>query len=200
MTEPLVNAGIIKDTIFHLASGVKKKLPAKSIPEILYEFGSINKDALEKITRKRIEKVVCQLLFWQDGDFQFEPDDIDPKGKVEIPDHGWELSKGMSPEYLLVEGARVHDESSQTRLVSTEELTGFKREEAEWEGEWGSPAPAGRKKGHIILKGSYTGTEVSKLSFRDNPAYSEICKRYIPEGYPFYGWRQRNSRPWPVWS
>src|SRR4030043_602183 len=144
--EDLLNAGIIKDTIFHLASGVKKKLPAKSIPEILYEFGSINKDALEKITRKRIEKVVCQLLFWQDGDFQFELDDIDPKGKVEIPDHGWELSKGMSPEYLLVEGARVHDESSQTRLVSTEELTGFKREEVEWEGEWEvQPPPVERK-------------------------------------------------------
>ena len=144
--EDLLNAGIIKDTIFHLASGVKKKLPAKSIPEILYEFGSINKDALEKITRKRIEKVVCQLLFWQDGDFQFELDDIDPKGKVEIPDHGWELSKGMSPEYLLVEGARVHDESSQTRLVSTEELTGFKGEEGEWEGEWEvQPPPVERK-------------------------------------------------------
>jgi hypothetical protein len=144
--EDLLNAGIIKDTIFHLASGVKKKLPAKSIPEILYEFGSINKDALEKITRKRIEKVVCQLLFWQDGDFQFELDDIDPKGKVEIPDYGWELSKGMSPEYLLVEGARVHDESSLTRLVSTEELTGFKREEGEWEGEWeAQPPPVERK-------------------------------------------------------
>ena len=144
--EDLLNAGIIKDTIFHLAAGVKKKLPAKSIPEILYEFGSINKDALEKITRKRIEKVVCQLLFWQDGDFQFELDDIDPKGKVEIPDYGWELSKGMSPEYLLVEGARVHDESSLTRLVSTEELTGFKREEGEWEGEWeAQPPPVERK-------------------------------------------------------
>jgi len=144
--EDLLNAGIIKDTIFHLASGVKKKLPAKSIPEILYEFGSINKDALEKITRKRIEKVVYQLLFWQDGDFQFELDDIDPKGKVEIPDHGWELSKGMSPEYLLVEGARVHDESSQTRLVSTEELTGFKREEVEWEGEWEVQPPLVERK------------------------------------------------------
>ena len=48
----------------------------------------------------------------------------------------------MSPEYLLVEGARVHDESSQTRLVSTEELTGFKREEVEWEVQ---PPPVERK-------------------------------------------------------
>ena len=135
--EDLLNAGFVKDTFFHLASEVKKKLPEKSIPEILYEFGSINRETLEKMTRKRIEKVVCQLLFWQDGDFQFELDDIDPKGKAEVPDPGWELSKGMSPEYLLVEGARVHDESSQHKLVSTKDLTGLTTDEDEWEGDWG---------------------------------------------------------------
>jgi hypothetical protein len=142
--DELLNSGLIKDSIFHLASEVKKKLPTKSVPEILYEFGSIDKDALEKITRKRIEKVVCQLLEWKDGDFQFELDDIDPSGKVDIPDLGWELSKGMSPEYLLVEGARVHDESSQPGLVSTEELTGFSREEEEYEEDW-EVTPAERK-------------------------------------------------------
>ena len=135
--EDLLNAGFVKDTFFHLASEVKKKLPEKSIPEILYEFGSINRETLEKMTRKRIEKVVCQLLFWQDGDFQFELDDIDPKGKAEVPDPGWELSKGMSPEYLLIEGARVHDESSQHKLVSTKDLTGLATDEDEWEGDWG---------------------------------------------------------------
>ena len=135
--EELLNSGLIKGTIFHLASEVKKKLPTKSVPEILYEFGSIDKDALEKITRKRIEKVVCRLLDWQDGDFQFEVDDIDPSGKIDMPDLGWELSKGMSPEYLLVEGARVHDESSKPGLVSTEELTGFSRDEEEYEEDWG---------------------------------------------------------------
>jgi hypothetical protein len=42
----------------------------------------------------------------------------------------------MSPEYLLVEGARVHDESSQTKSISTEDLTGAGKEEGEWEAEW----------------------------------------------------------------
>jgi hypothetical protein len=143
--EDLLNVGLIKETIFHLASEIKKKLPAKSIPEILFEFGSVDKETLEKVTRKRIEKVIYQLLVWQDGDFQFEPDDIDPKGKVDIPDVGWELSKGMSPEYLLVEGARVHDESSQTKLVSTKELTGFDTVEEEWEEDWEVQAPSERK-------------------------------------------------------
>jgi hypothetical protein len=104
--EDLLNAGIIKDTIYHLAVEVKKKLPAKSCPEILHELGSLNRDILEKVPRKRIEKVVARLLFWQDGDFQFELDDTDPRGKLDMPDLGWELSKGMSPEYLLMEGRK----------------------------------------------------------------------------------------------
>ncbi len=143
--EDLFRAGTIKDTIYNLAAEVKKKLPSKSYSEILYELGSVNKDTLEKITRKRIEKVVYQLLVWQDGDFQFELDDIDPHGKADIPDLGWEISKGMSPEYLLMEGARVHDESSQTVSVSSEEFTGFKEEEGAWEEDWDIQPQAERK-------------------------------------------------------
>lgn len=143
--EDLVSAGIIKDTIFNLASEVKRKLPAKTCAEILYEFGSVNKDTLEKMTRKRIEKVVYQLLFWQDGDFQFELDDTAPEGKIDVPDFGWELSKGMSPEYLLMEGARVHDESAQTGLVSGEELAGLEGEEEVWQKDWDIQQPVERK-------------------------------------------------------
>ncbi len=143
--EDLLKAGIIKDTIYYLATEVKKELPSKSYSEILYELGSVNKDILEKVTRKRIEKVVYQLLFWQDGDFQFELDDTDPEGKADMPDLGWELSKGMSPEYLLMEGARVHDESGQTTTVSAEEITGIQQDEASWEDDWDTQPQAERK-------------------------------------------------------
>jgi len=145
LADDLYKASIIKDTIFNLASEVKKQLPDKSVPEILFEFGSVSRETLEKITRMRLEKVVYELLFWQDGDFQFELDDTDPRGKIQVPDLGWELSKGMSPEYLLVEGARVHDESSQQRLVSTEELTGMGNSEEVWEEEWEAQSPVERK-------------------------------------------------------
>ncbi len=142
--EDLVNAGIIKDTIYNLSTELKKKLPAKSYPEILYELGSVNKEILEKITRKRIEKVIYRLLFWQDGDFQFEPDDIDPEGKVDIPDLGWEISKGMSPEYLLMEGARVHDESTQATSIRAEGPAGVEDQKT-WEEDWEVQPPVERK-------------------------------------------------------
>jgi hypothetical protein len=142
--EDLLQAGVIKDTIFNLAAEVKKKLPTKSHPEILYELGSVSRETLDKITKKRIERVICQLLFWHDGDFQFELDETDPAGKIDISDFGWEISKGMSPEYLLMEGARVHDESTQMTTFAPEELTGVAEEET-WEDDWDVKPQAERK-------------------------------------------------------
>ncbi len=149
--EDLLHAGIIKDTIFNLAAEVKKKLPKKSLAEILYELGSVNKDVLEKTAKKRIEKVIFHLLIWQDGDFQFELDDTDPDGKVDMPDFGWEISKGMSPEYLLMEGARVHDESLHAVSFTPEGQEVFLEEEAAWEGDW-EAQPAEERRDIVSLK------------------------------------------------
>ncbi|MGC2064219.1 MAG: DUF4388 domain-containing protein [Thermodesulfovibrionales bacterium] len=127
----LLDAGLIKETILNLALEVKKKLPATAIAEILFDLGSVKLEHLEKVARKRVEKAVCRLFLWEDGDFQFELDDLDLQGKTSLADLGWELSKGLSPEYLLMEGARVQDESTQS-FVKTEE---FSFNDAEEEGE-----------------------------------------------------------------
>ncbi len=141
----LLEAGLIKDTIFNMAVEIKKKLPAKTIADILLDFGSASKELLDKVAKKRIEKVVYKLLLWEDGDFQFELDDLEIEGKTDLPDLGWELSKGLSPEYLLMEGARVFDESSQSPVVTTEEFSVEETgEEAGWEEDWTSQ-PAERK-------------------------------------------------------
>ena len=140
----LLHGSVIKESALQMALEVKKKLPATSIAEILFELGAVNRDVLERASKKRIERVVYQLLLWQEGDFQFELDDLDIKDKIEVEDPGWEVSKGISPEYLLMEGARVHDESSQPEYVSNEELTG-EAEEGGWETDWGGQPVAERK-------------------------------------------------------
>lgn len=141
--EELLDAGLIKDTILNMALEVKKSLPSKSVAEILYDFGSVNSEALEKITRKRIEKVICSLLLWEDGDFRFELEDVDPEEVKDLPDKGWELSKGLSAEYLLMEGARVQDESSQLLYVPEESSVNDEEAGEEgrgWEENWEAPA------------------------------------------------------------
>jgi len=140
----MLQAGLIKDTVLNLAEEVKKKLPSKSTAEILFDLGAVNKSILEQVTRKRIENVVYQILLWKDGDFQFELDDLDIEEKTHLADLGWELAKGMSPEYLLMEGARVHDESTQSSFVPTEQFSlegaGVEEKEEEgWADDWGTP-------------------------------------------------------------
>lgn len=131
----LLRSGIIKESALQMALEVKKKLPAKSIAEILFDFGAVNRDVLERASKKRIERVVYQLLLWPEGDFQFELDDLDIKDKIEVEDLGWEVSKGISPEYLLMEGARVYDEAAQQEFVPREGLT-EETEEGSWEADW----------------------------------------------------------------
>jgi hypothetical protein len=141
----LHKAGLIKDTILNMAVEVKKRLPSRSIAEVLFDFGSVSADAVEKVTKKRIEKVICRLLMWEGGYFQFEPDDTDLEGKTELKDLGWEISRGLSPEYLLMEGARVHDESTHVSFSPEEEFSFDMSEEgSEWGEQWES-RPTERK-------------------------------------------------------
>jgi hypothetical protein len=133
MADNLLGAGLIKDTVLHLASEVKKTLPSKSMAEILFDLGAVNKNMLEQLTKRRIESIICRLLYWEDGYFQFELDDLDLADKTSLPDLGWELAKGLSPEYLLMEGARVQDESAQSAFAQTEQ---FSLEEPDAEEGW----------------------------------------------------------------
>jgi hypothetical protein len=134
----LLDAGLIKDTIRNMAVEVKKKLPSKSIAEILFDFGSVSKATIDKIAKKRIEKIISRILLWEDGDFQFELDDLTLEGKTNLPDFGWELSKGLSPEYLLMEGARIQDESTQNSFSPFENSSAQDSEESPWDEDWSS--------------------------------------------------------------
>ncbi len=138
----LMEAGLVKDTMLNMAVEVKKKLPSKSVAEILFDFGAVSAEVLDKAAKKRIERVIYRLLMWEDGDFQFELDDLDLEGKTGMEDLGWELSRGLSPEYLLMEGARVQDESTQASFISTEELSSEETEEGGggWDDDWETPA------------------------------------------------------------
>ena len=62
-----------------------------------------------------------------------------------MPDVGWELSRGLSPEYLLMEGARVHDELTQTISVSAEGRDVSFDEEDKWEEDWDAQPQVERK-------------------------------------------------------
>lgn len=140
--EDLLSGDFIKQSSLDMALDVKKTLPEKSISEILFELGAVKKEVLERVAKKRIEKLIYHLLLWQDGDFQFELDELHVEGQVEIFDQGWEMAKGLSPEYLLMEGARVHDEHSHGLNLVDEDLV---PPEGQWEDDWAGQEPSKRK-------------------------------------------------------
>jgi len=156
--DTMLTAGMVREPVHQMAMEVKKKLPSQSIATILFDLGAVSRDSLEQVTKKRIEHVIYRLLLWEDGDFQFELDDLEIEGKTDLTDFGWELSKGLSPEYLLMEGARVQDESSQAAFVPTQNFSVEGSEQNEtfgsesgWEDDWGG-APAAERKDIMALK------------------------------------------------
>jgi hypothetical protein len=150
MGDVMLKAGLVKESVYAMACEVKKKLPSQSFAAILSDLEAVSRETLESVARKRIEHVIYRLLLWEDGDFRFELDDLAIEGKTQLPDLGWELSKGLSPEYLLMEGARVHDESSRTPLVPGERFsvddTGQHEEPASgWGDDWGTAQQTERR-------------------------------------------------------
>lgn len=145
----LLKNSLIKENILNLAIEVKKSLPEKPIAEILLEFGAVTKDMLDRVTRKRIERVVYHLLLLNQGTFRFELDNLDINSVIKIDDTGWEVSKGLSPEYLLMEGARVYDEERHGEVI--EESPPEDREE-EWGEDWSPQTSVGERKDISALK------------------------------------------------
>lgn len=132
--EDLMKDGFVSQSILNLALETKKLLPEKSIADILFDLGAVTREILDRVSKKRIEKVVFDLMQWQDGDFEFELDILDLDPVSSYMDTGWEVSKGLSPEYLLMEGARVYDEAQHQEFIKTEEIlpASEEKEEEEW--------------------------------------------------------------------
>lgn len=139
----LLKKNLVKEHVYKMALEVKKKLPSKSVAEILFDLDSASREQMDKIARKRIEKVIYHLLLTNQGDFHFELDNLDVVSVADIEDAGWEVSKGISPEYLLMEGARVHDEMTQKENLE-EGLSEGEGGET-WEEDWGQPVAVERK-------------------------------------------------------
>ncbi len=107
----LVRSGLIKKSFLIAAIEIQKSLPAKSIAEILVDLSAVDRGSMEKASQKRIAKIIARLLGRQGDYFRFEPNLTDAK-IAGVQDLGWEVSTGLSPEYLLIEGSRLCDESA----------------------------------------------------------------------------------------
>jgi len=158
----LVKNNFVSADILKMALKIKESLPRKSIAEILFELGFKNRELLDRVAKKRIEKVVYHLLLMNSGEFRFELDNMDVSETTVVSDTGWEVSKGISAEYLLMEGARVHDEEMHRGYLEE----GISPEKGEfWEEDLTVQPPASERKDISALKAL-----TQELRFPDSPS------------------------------
>ncbi len=118
--EDLLQAGLISEEALQISRKVMKQLPDRTLGSILMDLGYLDTGQLEAITKKRIERLIYRLLLVKEGSFSFEPDVF--KEDEPILRGEWFLKKGVAPEYLLMECARIYDETTHYGRVLEEEF------------------------------------------------------------------------------
>jgi tetratricopeptide (TPR) repeat protein len=99
----LVKNGMLDAAELAKAIEEQGRSPQLRLGEILVGRGSITRDQLEQHIRVQIEEAVYFLFTWNQGSFQFEPDQRPEEGAMLV---------SINPENLLLEGARRIDEWS----------------------------------------------------------------------------------------
>jgi len=99
----LVKNGVLRAEDLAAAIDEQGRNPGDRLGEILVRRGHITRDQLQHQIRIQIEEAVYFLFTWNQGSFQFEPDQRPEEGAMLV---------SINPENLLLEGARRIDEWS----------------------------------------------------------------------------------------
>jgi tetratricopeptide (TPR) repeat protein len=99
----LVKDGTINQGQLQEAVVAQEKQRDRRLGDLLVELGHVKRDVLHDHVRVQIEEAVYQLFTWNDGTFNFE---------VGVRPEPHELLVSITPESLLLEGARRVDEWS----------------------------------------------------------------------------------------
>ncbi|HEY5544554.1 MAG TPA: DUF4388 domain-containing protein [Gemmatimonadaceae bacterium] len=99
----LVKHGLISPAALDDAIAAQAVEPQRRIGDLLVAAGHIGREQLHEYLKHQIEEAVFLLFTWSQGTFMFEPD--------VLPDQQ-DITVSISPESLLLEGARRVDEWS----------------------------------------------------------------------------------------
>ena len=111
---------------------------------ILVERGYVTREVLEKCIRQQIERVIYEFFTWRKGFFKFELMEFEDADGLQLDTRDFLLKAGLSPEYLVLEGARRMDELQRRARGPTDPAAaGRPRTGGPGPGApWGAPAPS----------------------------------------------------------
>ena len=111
--ERLIRQGFLQESELEEALRIQKERRVfEPLGTILAERRAVSQDILETVVREQLKEVVSELLSWERGMFRFDPEGHVAEKGTEERRLQVLLGTGISPEYLMLEGARLRDEES----------------------------------------------------------------------------------------
>jgi CheY-like chemotaxis protein len=80
------------------------------IGDVLVSDFGVDREAIEKVVREQVEKVVYSFFSWDEGSFSFELGDPGELAATNLNPLQFMLDSGLNPQWLAMEGSRLLDE------------------------------------------------------------------------------------------
>ena len=127
LTDIVVEKGYVTSNQLQRALDKQKdrRLP---VGDLLLDSGEITMEKLEKAIMASIQTVIGELASWIDGEFSFELGETSPAADRLFLSDNVSLDVSLSPQELLMEAARIHDEAMAGRTEETRILPPAKTE------------------------------------------------------------------------
>jgi hypothetical protein len=110
----LISRGLVSKDVIEAARKHWKREPDRTLGAVLVEMGAIDEKALEAEVRRQIGAIVHRLMSCDDGFITFDRGERAVKRKLHTRE--FLLSSGVSPEFLIMERARVIDEERRSGI------------------------------------------------------------------------------------
>ncbi|MDH3455092.1 MAG: response regulator, partial [Desulfuromonadales bacterium] len=88
----------------------QKSDDGRRIGDVLVSDFGVDREAIEKVVREQVEKVVYSFFSWDEGSFSFELGDAGELAATTLNPLQFMLDSGLNPQWLAMEGSRLLDE------------------------------------------------------------------------------------------
>lgn len=82
----------------------------RRIGDILVDEFSVDREAIDRIVREQIERIVYSFFGWSEGSFSFELGESEELAATSLNPLQFMLDQGLNPQWLAMEGSRIIDE------------------------------------------------------------------------------------------
>lgn len=98
------------DTLRQALIVQKEKRDGRRIGDILADEFGVSREAIEKLVREQIERIVYNFFGWDEGSFSFELGEPEELAATVLDPLQFMLDSGLNPQWLAMEGSRLIDE------------------------------------------------------------------------------------------